>query len=240
MCIESIREHAAEHPDTMAAIIIEPMQGEGGDNHFRDEFMRRLCNVTHEVGAKFIVDEVQTGMGATGKMWMYQHSGIKPDLLAFGKKMQVGGIMASDTIKEFDDNPFATSSRINSTFGGNLIDMVRCAKQLEIVERDNLVQNAADRGAELLTGLRELGDSHELISNVRGRGLMAAFSLPDTTTRNRLRSLILEGGAHVLNCGFDSIRLRPSLTLSSDEVDEALNIFEGAAKRLDAERNITA
>ena len=240
ICIESIRAHAAENPDTMSAVIIEPMQGEGGDNHFRDSFMRRLCDVTHEVDAMFIVDEVQTGLGSTGKMWMYEHSGIKPDILAFGKKMQVCGIMASDTVKEFDDNPFDTSSRINSTWGGNLIDMVRSAKQLEVIERDRLVENAALRGEELLSGLNELGDSFEMISNVRGRGLMAAFSLPDMETRDRIRNLILEGGAHVLNSGLDSIRLRPSLILSSEEIDEALNIFQTAAKRLEGEAKISA
>ena len=180
----------------------------------------------------FIVDEVQTGVGATGKMWAYQHTEAEPDMLAFGKKMQVCGVMAKDTVKQFEDNPFDTSSRINSTWGGNLIDMVRCAMQLEIIERDGLVSNAARRGEELNKGLMELQNGFEMISNVRGKGLMAAFSLPDRKMRDELRNAIYEGGAHVLNSGFDSIRLRPSLTISSDEVDEALNIFETAAKRM--------
>ena len=230
--IEEIRSAAAKDPDSIASIIIEPIQGEGGDNHFRPKFMKRLSDVCKEIGALFIVDEVQTGVGATGKMWAYQHTEAEPDMLAFGKKMQIGGMMAKDSVKEFEDNPFQTSSRINSTFGGNLIDMVRCAMQLDIIERDGLVENAARSGEELISGLQELGNSFEMISNVRGQGLMAAFTLPDTDSRNALRAAIYDGGAHVLNSGFTSIRLRPSLTISSDEVNEALNIFEAAAKKL--------
>ena len=230
--IESIKEAAAQDPDSIASIVIEPIQGEGGDNHFRPEYMKRLSETCKDIGALFIVDEVQTGVGATGKMWAYQHTEAEPDMLAFGKKMQVCGVMAKDSVKQFEDNPFDTSSRINSTWGGNLIDMVRCAMQLEIIEKDGLVGNAARRGEELNKGLMELQNGFEIISNVRGQGLMAAFSLPDGKMRDELRHAIYEGGAHVLNSGFDSIRLRPSLTISSDEVDEALNIFETAAKRM--------
>lgn len=230
--IERIKEAAAQDPDSIASIVIEPIQGEGGDNHFRPEFMKRLSDTCKEIGALFIVDEVQTGVGLTGKMWAYQHTEAQPDMLAFGKKMQVCGVMAKDSVKQFDDNPFETSSRINSTWGGNLIDMVRCAMQLEIIERDGLVENAALRGEELNNGLLELQNSFPMISNVRGQGLMAAFSLPDQKMRDDLRSIIYDGGAHVLNSGFNSIRLRPSLTISSEEIDEALNIFESAAKKM--------
>ena len=230
--IDEIRSHAEKHPDTISGIIIEPIQGEGGDNHFRPQFMRSLRNVTNEINAMLIFDEVQTGVGATGKMWAHQHAGIEPDIIAFGKKMQICGIMASDSVKQFEDNPFVTSSRINSTWGGNLIDMYRSARQLEIIKRDNLVDNAAKRGIELIGGLNELSARYDLISNVRGSGTLAAFTLPSTELRNEMRDYILEGGAHVLNSGFTSIRLRPSLTLSSDEVDEALSIFEIAVKKL--------
>ena len=236
--IEEIRSHGEKHPDTIAGIIIEPIQGEGGDNHFRPQFMRSLRDVTNEIGSMLIFDEVQTGVGATGKMWAHQHADVKPDIIAFGKKMQVCGIMASDTAKQFEDNPFVTSSRINSTWGGNLVDMYRSARQLEIIKRDNLVDNAAKRGVELLGGLDELSSRFNFISNVRGSGTLAAFTLPSTELRDEMRGHILEGGAHVLNSGFDSIRLRPSLTLSSDEVDEALSIFENAAKKLQGNQQI--
>ena len=229
---EEIRNHAEKYPDTIAGIIIEPIQGEGGDNHFRPQFIRGLRDVTTEIGAMLIFDEVQTGVGATGKMWAHQHADVEPDIIAFGKKMQICGIMANDSAKQFEDNPFVTSSRINSTWGGNLIDMYRSARQLEVIKRDNLVDNAAKRGVELIGGLNELSSKYDFITNVRGSGTLAAFTLPSMELRNDMRDYILDGGAHVLNSGFTSIRLRPSLTLSSDEVDEALSIFDGAAKKL--------
>lgn len=231
--IDAIRAHAEQHPDTMAGIIIEPIQGEGGDNHFRPEFMRRLQNAAHDANALFMVDEVQTGCGATGRFWAYEHAEVQPDVLAFGKKMQVCGIMARDTVKEFEDNPFSTSSRINSTWGGNLIDMVRSGLQLEVVRDERLVENASRRGDELLRGLHEIQASSGLVSNVRGQGLLAAFSLPDSSTRDHVRKAIYDEGAHVLNSGSTSIRLRPALTLSSDEVDEALGMFERALASVD-------
>ena len=230
--IHDIREYGENHPDTIAGIIIEPIQGEGGDNHFRPEFMRNLCDVTHEIGAKFIVDEVQTGTGGTGKMWAYEHAGIKPDMLAFGKRMQVCGLMASDSMREYEDNPFQTSSRINSTWGGNLIDMVRSAWQLEVMDKEKLVENAAKRGDELLKGLNELEQKYSFISNVRGKGVLCAFSLENNSQRNQMREAIYKSGSLVLNSGFESIRLRPSLTLSSDEIGEALNMFDAAAQSL--------
>jgi len=236
--IEEIRNHGEKNPDTIAGIIIEPIQGEGGDNHFRPQFIRSLRDVTNEIGCMLIFDEVQTGVGATGKMWAHQHADVEPDIIAFGKKMQICGIMANDTAKQFEDNPFVTSSRINSTWGGNLIDMYRSARQLEIIKRDNLVDNAAKRGVELLGGLGELSSRFDFISNVRGSGTLAAFTLPSTELRDEMRGHILEGGAHVLNSGFNSIRLRPSLTLSSDEVDEALSIFENAAKKLQGKEQV--
>ena len=162
--IDAIRAHAEQHPDTMAGIIIEPIQGEGGDNHFRPEFMRRLQNAAHDANALFMVDEVQTGCGATGRFWAYEHAEVQPDVLAFGKKMQVCGIMARDTVKEFEDNPFSTSAWINSTWGGNLIDMVRSGLQLEVVRDERLVENASRRGDELLRGLHARSKPHLALS----------------------------------------------------------------------------
>ncbi len=232
--LDSIRSHAESNPDTMAAIIMEPIQGEGGDNHFRDSFLRDMRSVCDEVDALLIFDEIQTGMGATGRMWAHQHADVEPDMIAFGKKSQVCGLMASTRLKEFDDNVFEVSSRINSTFGGNLTDFVRARLILEAIQRDELVRNAELVGTELMTGLGELDDAHEIVSNVRGRGLFAAFTLPSTELRNKFNSICLDSGMHVLNSGTHSIRLRPSLTFSSDEVGEALNILESVANSIES------
>ncbi|MCR8526516.1 aminotransferase class III-fold pyridoxal phosphate-dependent enzyme, partial [Escherichia coli] len=131
----------------IACFIAEPIQGEGGDRHFRPEFfaaMRRLCD---EFDALLIVDEVQTGGGMTGSAWAYQRLGIDPDIVAFGKKLQVCGLMAGRRVDEVHDNVFHTSSRINSTWGGSLVDMVRSRRILEVIEADDLIARAGTMGA---------------------------------------------------------------------------------------------
>ena len=232
--LDSIRLHAEANPDTMAAIIMEPIQGEGGDNHFRDSFLRDMRSVCDEVDALLIFDEVQTGMGATGRMWAHQHAAVEPDMIAFGKKSQVCGLMASTRLKEFEDNVFEVSSRINSTFGGNITDFVRARLILEVIRRDDLVRNAEVVGAELMAGLEEFGNSHDMVSNIRGRGLFAAFTLPSTELRDKFNSACLGSGMHMLNSGTNSIRMRPSLTFSSNEVNEALNILEAVANSIES------
>ena len=232
--IDSLHSAADATPDQIAGVIIEPIQGEGGDNHFRPQFLQAVEQATHDIGALFIVDEVQTGVGGTGKMWSYEHYGIKPDLLAFGKKMQICGIMGGAPITDNEDNVFETSSRINSTWGGNLVDMVRGAACLEVIEEEDLLSNATKVGGDLLKGLEELGQRHDIITNVRGKGLFAAFTLPNMAMRDTFRMQALDDGLLALNSGFDSIRLRPCLNLSTDEADEALAIFEKTTKSIES------
>ncbi len=152
--LAQIRSVIEEDPHDIAAIIIEPIQGEGGDNHFRGEFLRELRRVADEKNVMLIFDEIQTGMGLTGSMWCFQQHGVTPDIVAFGKKSQVCGIMVSDRVMEAPDNVFVVASRINSTWGGNLVDMVRCQRYLEIMHQERLVENAAVVGKRLLAGLR--------------------------------------------------------------------------------------
>ena len=133
--------------DDIAAFIIEPIQGEGGDNHFRPEFFRAVRQLCDENDMLLIFDEVQTGVGLTGKMWAFQQFGVEPDIFCFGKKTQVCGFASNDRIFDIDDNVFKVSSRINSTWGGNLTDMVRAQRYFEIIEEENLVENAAKVGA---------------------------------------------------------------------------------------------
>ncbi len=214
-----------EDPYGIAAILIEPIQGEGGDNHFRPEFLARLRQIADERDALLIYDEVQTGIGATGTMWAYQQLGATPDIIAFGKKTQVCGIMSTRRIDQVERNVFHVSSRINSTWGGNLVDMVRCARYLQIIEEDNLVENAATVGAAFKRGLDEIRNEFPMISNVRGRGLMLAFDLPDGGERRQLHARLWEAGLAALTCGPKSIRFRPALTFSEDDVARALGIL---------------
>ena len=146
-----------------------------------------LRQLADENEAMLIFDEVQTGVGLTGRMWAYRHYGVTPDMVCFAKKMQVGGFLCGRRIEEVPENVFAVPSRINSTWGGNLVDMVRATRYLEIVEEDRLVENAAARGEHLLASLRALAARHPaLLSNVRGRGLMCA-DLPSPDARDRVR-----------------------------------------------------
>jgi L-lysine 6-transaminase len=211
------------HPADIACFIVEPIQGEGGDNHFRPEFLQGMQALCHEFDALFIVDEVQTGVGMTGTAWAYQQLGITPDVVAFGKKTQVCGIMAGGRVDEVPQNVFAVSSRINSTWGGNLTDMVRARRILEVIEADGLIERAASLGSHLLEGLHALAAKHEVISEVRGRGLMCAFTLPATELRNATITRLREDEqVLVLGCGTSSLRFRPALTVSAEELDLGL------------------
>ena len=215
-------------PHGIAAILIEPIQCEGGDHHFRPEFFRKLRGYADRYEALLIFDEVQTGLGATGSMWAWQQMGVQPDLVAFGKKTQVCGVMSTRRIDSVPDNVFHLSSRINSTWGGNLVDMVRCARYLQIMEEDGLVENAARVGAYFLAGLQRLQAEYPQVTNVRGRGLMLALDLPDTATRNRVRQGCWDRGLAVLTCGPRSLRFRPPLIFSEADVDRALDVLAAA------------
>jgi len=228
-----IENAIARNPDDIAALIIEPIQGEGGDNHFRKEFfqeLRRLCD-QHEL--MFIVDEVQSGVGVTGKMWAYQHFDVEPDIIAFGKKTQVCGIMVTDRVNNVEDNVFHVPSRINSTWGGSLVDMFRSQKYLEVIHKDHLIENAAKQGLYLLKGIEELQEDYpRVISNARGRGLMCAFDLPTPERRDEMKKRLYENNMIIMGCGVSTIRFRPPLIITSEEIDEALDIIERVVKTL--------
>jgi L-lysine 6-transaminase len=224
--VREIESAVLAYPNDIAALIIEPIQGEGGDNHFRPEFFHELRRLADEHEFMFIVDEVQTGLGTTGKLWAIEHAGVRPDIIAFGKKTQVCGIMVSDRVDEVEDNVFIISSRLNSTWGGNLVDMVRAQRYLEIMAEENLIDNAAAMGHLLVGGLEEIAKHSTLISNVRGRGMMIAFDLPDPVARDIFRGLLLENGLIALKCGTRSIRFRPMLDLPNAAVEEGLEIVE--------------
>lgn len=217
-----IRKACAESPGDIAALILEPIQGEGGDNHFRPEFFRRLRSLADELEFLLIFDEVQTGVGQTGSMWCWQQFGVEPDLFVFGKKTQVCGFASNGRIDGVD-NVFKISSRINSTWGGNLVDMVRCARYLEIIEEEGLAANARAVGEHLLAGLSELEEEFPgVVSNVRGRGLFLALDLPDKAMRDRVLAACLENGLIALASGASAVRFRPALTLSREEAEEGV------------------
>ena len=231
--VAQIEQAFLERKDDIACILLEPIQAEGGDNHFRPEFLRTLRRLADENDVLLVWDEVQTGMGITGKMWGHQHADVRPDLMAFGKKTQVCGMVAGARLDEEPENVFRTGSRINSTWGGNLVDMVRCQRYLEIMEEDRLVENAATVGAHLLRGLEGLrNELPDRLSNVRGRGLMCAIDLPTGAARDTARERLYDMGVMILGCGTHSLRFRPPLDITTGEVDEGLDLIRTAVKGL--------
>ncbi len=225
--IMQINKAIQENPDDIAAIIIEPIQGEGGDHFFRDEFFVSLRKICDENEILLIFDEVQTGIGITGKMWAHEHYSIKPDILCFAKKAQVGGILAGKKIDEVSDNVFYESSRINSTFGGNLVDMIRFKIILEIIEEEKLLENATVMGKYLLNKLYSLQELYPAyITNSRGLGLWAAFDLPSMTERDDLWAEMMNNKLLILTSGDNSIRFRPHLNVSENDIDTAIEIIK--------------
>jgi|WetSurMetagenome_2_1015567.scaffolds.fasta_scaffold19330_1 L-lysine 6-transaminase len=231
--VAEIEQAVALHGADVACLIIEPIQAEGGDNHFRPEFLRELRRLADEHDFLLIFDEVQTGIGLTGSMWAWQGLGVEPDLFAFGKKVQVCGFAANRRIDSVKDNVFQVSSRINSTWGGNLADMVRATRVLEIVEAENLTENARQMGAFLTAGLNEIArELPDLVLQVRGRGLMIAFDLPDQETRARAVAAARTQGLLLLPCGATSIRFRPFLDITRDDAAKGLDLLARALRTL--------
>src|SRR5205823_469300 len=212
---QEIMKFSTERGVDIAAIIIEPIQGEGGDNHFRGEWLRTLRRICDENEMLLIFDEVQCGMGTTGRNWCCEHFGVKPDLMAFGKKVQVCGVMAGPRLDEVQDNAFRLPSRLNSTWGGNFTDMVRSTHYLRIIEEEKLVANAAKVGAHFLSALEELQRDEPIVTSVRGRGLFLAFNLPDPKSREEFWKGLFDRGMLVLKSGERAIRFRPALDIST-------------------------
>jgi L-lysine 6-transaminase len=166
-------------------------------------------------------------------MWAHQHFGIEPDAVAFGKKLQVGGCMVGPRVDEVPDNVFKVSSRINSTWGGGLTDMVRGQRFLEVIHEDGLLDNARLLGERLLSGLQTLErETSGKLRNPRGLGLMIAFDLATGELRDRARERMLANGLLLLACGVRSIRFRPPLNLTAAEADTALDLVRQSLKEL--------
>jgi L-lysine 6-transaminase len=239
--LELARQYFEERQGEIAAIVLEPIQSEGGDNHFRSSFLKGLRRLADDYDSLLIFDEVQTGVGLTGKFWGYQHFGVEPDLIAFAKKMQLGGIMGGGKLDLEPQNVFHVPSRINSTWGAHIVDMLRATRLLEIIESEQLIDNAARMGQRLLHGLDQIAQRHpELVSNVRGRGLLCAFTFPDPVTRDAVIEACHEDGLLVLRSGAQSLRFRPALNISASDIDEGLGRLESAIGRMSRQGVATA
>ena len=230
IAIEQIKQALIDYKDDIAGLIIEIIQGEGGDNHFRKEFFLKLREICDENDVLFIADEVQTGIGLTGKWWAHQHF-VQPDIISFGKKTQVCGILATKRLDEIEENVFRKPSRINSTWGGNIVDMFRFKRILEIIEQDDLVKNAEVTGVHLQTRIQELFIKYpDKVFNPRGLGLFCAFDTKDSDMRNSISQLAMKNGLLILGCGEKTIRFRPTLSVTKDEIDIVIDILDKKIK----------
>jgi len=224
--LNQIDEAIKIHGHDIACLIIEPIQGEGGDNHFRPEYLQELRRRADRHEFLLIYDEVQSGMGMSGEWWAWQALGVPPDIFCFGKKSQICGIASNRRVDEVEKNVFHESSRINSTWGGNLVDMARCTKYLEIMVEEDILSNVRARHTQVMEGLHALSAANPgKVTNIRGRGLMIAFDLRDSETRNTLVTQILQNGAIILPCSNRTIRFRPPLNITEEEVEKAMSII---------------
>ncbi|HRE40999.1 MAG TPA: L-lysine 6-transaminase [Ignavibacteria bacterium] len=232
MAISEIKQAIADNKDDIACMILEPIQGEGGDNQFRKEFFVKLREICDENEILLILDEVQTGIALTGKWWAHQHY-VQPDLISFGKKTQVCGVLSTGRVDDVEENVFRKPSRINSTWGGNIVDMVRFSEILKIINDENLVENCANMGNYLQKKLVDLTGKYEgITSNARGLGLFCAFDCKDGEMRNKVTSKALENGLMILGCGSQSIRFRPPINVTESQIDEGINILDDVLSKI--------
>ena len=225
----------AAHPHDIACFVAEPIQAEGGDRHLRGEFLQAMQELCHRHDALLVLDEVQTGCGVTGTPWCYQQLGLQPDVVAFAKKVQLGGVMAGHRVEEEPRNVFQVPSRISSTWGGNLTDMVRSTRLLQLIESTGAIENAARVGARLLERLSELAaDRPGIVTNPRGRGLLAAVDLPSGAVRDELlTSLRVNEHVLALACGERTLRFRPALSVTAAEIDDGCDALARVVQKLE-------
>jgi 4-aminobutyrate aminotransferase/(S)-3-amino-2-methylpropionate transaminase len=215
------------HPGDVAAVLVEPIQAEGGDRHASPEFFRALRKLTAERGVSFIVDEVQTGLGATGELWAHSAWGLSepPDLVTFSKKMQLGGYYARPELVA--PEPY----RIFNTFLGDPFRAAQLEVIAEVMDRDHLLENTRVTGAYLEAGLCELAARHpDVLSNVRAKGTFAAVDAKDGPARDRLLDALRQRGLEVGGSGTRSIRFRPALVFAPRHAAEALSVLESALR----------
>ncbi|MGD2029353.1 MAG: acetyl ornithine aminotransferase family protein [Desulfobacterales bacterium] len=224
-------------PEEVAAIIVEPIQGEGGYIVPPPEFHRRLNSIAKKYGILYVVDEVQSGMGRTGKMFAMEHFGVDPDIIALAKGiasgMPLGALIAHAEIMDWEAGSHA------STFGGNPVSCQSALATIELLEQ-GLTDNAAVQGEYLMTGLRELQQSFECMGDVRGKGLMVGVEFvtdrenkePAREWRNHIVKKAFQKGLLLLGCGENSIRFCPALTVSAAEIDKCLSIFHDVVREV--------
>jgi len=216
-----------ENNPELAYVLVEPVQGEGGYIPASQKFIKHLVEVTKKYGIPIIFDEVQSGLGRTGKWWGFQHYNVTPDIIACAKSLQVG---ATVTSKKYDPNE---SGAVSSTWGGGQrIDLAVGLKTIEIIERENLLERSRILGLYMMKKLQEIKEKYsEKIVDVRGLGLMIGVEFKEKKKRNSVELDCFKKGLIILGCGFKTIRFSPPLIISKEEIDKGLDIFESCVRK---------
>jgi 4-aminobutyrate aminotransferase len=241
-CVDYIEHQILAHlvsPDEVAAVVVEPIQGEGGYIVAPDEFLQRLRELTKKHGMLLVADEVQSGMGRSGRMFAIEHTGVEPDMMSIAKGI-ASGLPLGVSAARADLMAWPPGAHA-STFGGNPVSCAAAIATIALL-RTRLVANAAEVGGHLMAGLKALADKHPLIGDVRGRGLMIGVELVrDRKTKERAteeRDAVVNAafarGMLVLGAGKNSVRFSPPLVLTRAQADTAVKIFDEAL--IDVER----
>lgn len=219
------------HQGRVAVVVVEPLQSEGGDRHASAAFYQGVAKLTRQAGAAFMMDEVQTGVGMSGTLWMHEQLDLPapPDLCSFGKKMQLGGFFAT---ADYDISQFG---RMYQTRNGDRARALLALATLRTIERDHLLDNVKVVGAHFLARLEELAERHpNLVSEPRGRGFLLAFDLPTTQVRDDFLKRCLRRGVFATYTGTRTVRLRPHLITTQEDANDAVNVFDAVLRELAA------
>ncbi len=219
-------------PEEVAAIFVEPIQGEGGYVVAPTVFMQELRRICDRHGILLVADEVQSGIGRTGKWWAIEHTGVEPDIVCMAKGV-ASGMPLGITMTRADIMDWVPGSHA-STFGGNPVCIAAALATLDVIEREGLLRNSAEVGNHILKRLADWPKKHKLVGDVRGRGLMIGVEIvKDKQTkeygaaeRDRIVELAFEKGVLFLGCGPSTIRIAPALVVSKDEADAAIDILD--------------
>ncbi|KAI6233867.1 4-aminobutyrate aminotransferase, mitochondrial [Aphelenchoides fujianensis] len=231
-CLDDVRQHIEsrkKQENDVAAVLVEPIQSEGGDFHGSPDFFKGLQKICKENGVTFIVDEVQTGGGASGHFWAHEKWDLPeaPDIVTFSKKLLLGGYYYKD---EWAVNePY----RIFNTWMGEPTKLVVLEKVIEIIKRDKLVDKTRDVGDLLLAKLENVAfEFPKLVANARGQGTLCAFDMPNSEKRDKFLAEALKHGLHIGGCGDVAVRFRPALVFQRKHVETAVDIINKTLKSM--------
>lgn len=216
--IEDAISHVKLNPYNLQGVIIEPIQATYGDNYLNKKHLKKLATVCKKYNIPLIFDEVQTGFLTSGTVWYFQQLGIYPDIVTYGKKSQVSGIM----VKESHSEAFNQQKRLSVTYDGDLIDMIRCKYIIKVLNTNNIQENVKERGNQLYKGLSKI----KQIQNVRQTGLLIAFDFATTLERDTFYKQLYNYGMICNPTGEKSIRMRPNLCVTKQEISEALVLIK--------------